>query len=666
MSFPWNDETITKYPTMLFEEFTTMADPFPLLTCLDLIKLKNEWDLKFNLDLPNTNIPYLSYDELKQFYEAYRWAIHLTYSKFYHWKTIVSESDELKKLTRKRNIKKQQTKDRYVVSLTTYCVYTNKSLSELISEAKKEQKTLDEDELSIIDLLEEFRPWMSEQGLGELTIRTRFNDVLTLYRNNRIRIPELERYIPDDEVQLEYSDLPAEKDIERAINSSTSLSARALFYFMASSGTGKLETANLTVQDFIDATRDYHGEIDNIENVLLKLEEMENVIPLFKLKRQKTGTTYHTCCTPQATKAILTLLRSKNHINNDDPLFYYKYGGISKAFHRANFKHGWPKIKNYYYFGSHRLRKRHASLLIRDKGLAHYLQGRVLDKTSRSYFFEDPKRVREEYKKYVPLLTIGEAEYYGVSSEEYDELQAENAEIKQKYENLQTCMDEQKAEYEQKIRNLESINVALSNKIDAVESRLDNITRESDIKSIIEYASQNEIVNKHDLMDTVMTLYDADYKAKRVRVIDDNYKQTLVNRALLIKDQLTYNPNSPEIMDERLEITYGKKYTNLKKNVHNVKKQLLKTKYPDLHLTQKNNNDIECELVKYMEKLLEDKDYPTEDAIERIIFDTLRIFDDVELVEDFEYVAHKERMQSEAEELEKLQDIEDERYGLDK
>ena len=67
-----------------------------------------------------------------------------------------------------------------------------------------------------------------------------------------------------------------------------------------------------------------------------------------------------------------------------------------------------------------------------------------------------------------------------------------------------------------------------------------------------------------------------------------------------------------------------------------------------------------------MEKLLEDKDYPTEDAIERIIFDTLRIFDDVELVEDFEYISHKERMQAEAEELEKLQDIEDERYGLDK
>ena len=38
-------------------------------------------------------------------------------------------------------------------------------------------------------------------------------------------------------------------DIERAIDGSISLSAKALFYFMASSGTGKRETANLTVRE---------------------------------------------------------------------------------------------------------------------------------------------------------------------------------------------------------------------------------------------------------------------------------------------------------------------------------------------------------------------------------------------------------------------------------
>ena len=535
--------------------------------------------------------------------------------KFYHWKSIVSESKEFQRLMRKRNIKKTQTKHRYLVSLTTYCVYTNKSLTKLVSEAKKEQKTLDEDELQIIDLLEEFRPWMSEQGLGALTIRTRFNDVLAFYRNNRIHIPELERYIPDEEKQLEFSDLPSEKDIERAIDSSTSLSAKALFYFMASSGTAKCETSKLTVQDFIDATRDYHGEIDNIENVLLKLEEIDDVVPLFKLKRQKTGTIYHTCCTPQATKAILTLLRSKKSIKNDDPLFYYKYNGISKAFHRANFKHGWPKIKNFYYFSSHRLRKRHASLLIRDKGLAHYLQGRVLDKTSRVYFLENPNRVREEY--------------------------------------------------EEEIRALKAINTALSNKIDTVESRIDNITRESDIKAIMEYASHNEVVNKYNLMDTVMTLYDADYKAKKIKVVDDNYKQTLVNRAFLIRDHIDYDPNSPEVLDERLETQYADKYNNLKNNVQTMKNELLNTKYRDLQLTKKNNTDINCELVKYMQKLLRNEDNPTTEGIEEIILNSLNVYEDITVIDALEYVNNKEKQQAEEEELEKIQNIEKEMYDLE-
>lgn len=586
--------------------------------------------------------------------------------KFYHWKEVVSESDEFKRLMRKRHIKKPQTKHRYVVSLTTYCVYTNKSLDELISEAKKEQKTLDEDELHIIDLLEEFRPWMSEQGLGALTIRTRFNDVKTFYRNNRVKIPELERYNPDKEPQLEFSDLPTESDIERAIDSSVSLSAKALFYFMASSGTAKCETSKLTVQDFIDATRDYHGEIDNIENVLLKLEEIDNVIPLFRIERQKTGTIYHTCCTPQATKAILTLLRSKKSINNDDPLFYYKYGGISKAFQRANLKHGWPKIKHYYYFSSHRLRKRHASLLIRDKGLAHYLQGRVLDKTSRSYFFENPKRVREEYKKYVPILTIGEAEYYGVSSEEYEELQSENKKIRQNYEELEKSMDKQKEEYEQKIKDLEAINVALSNKIDTVESRIDNITRENDIKAIINYASRNTVVNEHDLMDIVMALYDADYKAKRIRVVDEDYKQTLVNRALLIQNQRENDPNSPKSIEKRLEMEYGEKYSELKTAVDNMKRELLRTKYLELQLTMKNHNTIDGLLIKYMQKLLSNNDSPLAEEIEEIIFNSLNIYEDITVIDAYGYVNKKEQKKAEEGELEKLQKIEKEMYGIDK
>ena len=99
-------------------------------------------------------------------------------------------------------------------------------------------------------------------------------------------------------------------------------------------------------------------------------------------------------------------------------------------------------------------------------------------------------------------------------------------------------MDAQKSEYEKKIRDLESINVALSDRVDDFESRLDNITREADTRAILDYASKNVTVNKYNLMDTVMALYNADYAAKKVKIIDDEYKQTLINRAFLIKDQL--------------------------------------------------------------------------------------------------------------------------------
>lgn len=575
--------------------------------------------------------------------------------RFFYWKANVKESNEFKSFMRKRNIKKQQTKNRYIVSLTSYCVYTEKSLSDILAEAKTEQKTLDEEDRNIIDLLEEYRPWMSEQGLSNLTIRTRFNDILLFYRHNRIHIPQLQTFNPNEEYELEYSDLPSEEDIQRAIDSTTSLANKALFYFSASSGTAKQEISELTVQDFIDATYTYHNEIDNIDNVLKKLEGRDDIVPLFKMKRQKTGKKYHTCCTPQATKAIITLLRSKERIKNDDPLFGLKYAGISKAFQRANLKHNWPKIKNYYYFGCHRLRKRHASLLIRDKELANYLEGRKEDKLTQTYFFEDPEKVRDEYKRHIPALTIGKAEYYGVASEEYEELKEEN-------EKLKNSMEAQKLEYEQKIRNLESINVALSDKVDTFEARLDNIARDNDIRAILDYASKNETVNKYNLMDTIMALYDADYKSKRVNIIDDEYKQTLINRAFLIKDQVSYDASAPEIRDRELEIEFGEEYTKLKERTINMKKQLLKTKYPDLQLTQKNNKDINCELVKYVEKLLTQKQNPTREEVENIILNTLNVLDDISIIDTYEYLKKKEKKQAEQEQIESIREIENQMY----
>ena len=96
-----------------------------------------------------------------------------------------------------------------------------------------------------------------------------------------------------------------------------------------------------------------------------------------------------------------------------------------------------------------------------------------------------------------------------------------------------------------------------------------------------------------------------------------------------------------------------------------MKNELLNTKYRDLQLTKKNNNDINCELVKYMQKLLRNEDKPTTESIEEIILNSLNVYEDITVIDALEYVNNKEKQQAEEEELEKIQNIEKEMYDLE-
>lgn len=56
---------------------------------------------------------------------------------------------------------------------------------------------------------------------------------------------------------------------------------------MVSGGFGKTETINMTIKDFIDATKDYHNET-NIYKLIEKLQKQDNVVPSFwKVRREK-------------------------------------------------------------------------------------------------------------------------------------------------------------------------------------------------------------------------------------------------------------------------------------------------------------------------------------------------------------------------------------------
>ena len=74
---------------------------------------------------------------------------------------------------------------------------------------------------------------------------------------------------------------------------------RAIILFISSSGCGRSETVNLTIQDFINATSDYHHNTE-IYNVLNELKDKQDIIPRWEICRNKTNKFYTTFTSPEA------------------------------------------------------------------------------------------------------------------------------------------------------------------------------------------------------------------------------------------------------------------------------------------------------------------------------------------------------------------------------
>ena len=159
---------------------------------------------------------------------------------------------------------------------------------------------------------------------------------------------------------------------------------------------------NITIQDFIDATREYHDSED-IYEIITILIKRDDIVPTFKLKRQKTNKFYYTFCSPEAVTYILNyLIISKRKLKNEDKLFKTNLDYLNNYFNEINESLNLGKVRKYNRFRSHMLRKFHASILYNhENGLSleeiDALQGRGKNNTHASYFMENPKNLKEKY-----------------------------------------------------------------------------------------------------------------------------------------------------------------------------------------------------------------------------------------------------------------------------
>ncbi|WP_156314558.1 hypothetical protein [Methanobrevibacter arboriphilus] len=148
---------------------------------------------------------------------------------------------------------------------------------------------------------------------------------------------------------------------------------------MLSSACAKVDTLNIKVIDFLEATSKYHNintyikeDIEDkfkqenkiVNNIIGVLLEKNRMIPTFRLKRQKTSKYFTTYCSPEATNAIVSYLISlKEELNYNDNLFKINERYFNDKFKEINDKLDRFKQRKTKKFTSHMLRKMNASLL---------------------------------------------------------------------------------------------------------------------------------------------------------------------------------------------------------------------------------------------------------------------------------------------------------------
>lgn len=324
---------------------------------------------------------------------------------------------------------KWNTQRKYKYAVQKYCKYHNKTLHELLEEAEQEEeKGIRWKHRKLKKRLLNYRQWLVE-NYAKNTINANFIPILVIYEFYEIELQKLPRISNIQKTApITYKDLPDKEVIRAALDIASPL-MKAVILFTVSSGTARAETLNLTINDYMKATQEYHNTND-ITEMIDTLNKIEDVVPTFNILRQKTNKYYTTYCSPEAVKAINHYLLSRvDPLTPDSPLFKIGETTFIIKFEELNDELGLGFVGNYRRLRSHMLRKYHATTLYND-GMAldkiNDLQGKTKNKTDSVYFMTNPEDLKLEYIEHLPALSMGkDVEKITVKSPEFSRLENE-------------------------------------------------------------------------------------------------------------------------------------------------------------------------------------------------------------------------------------------------
>lgn len=368
--------------------------------------------------------------------------------------TIIEEFAKARRL-------KKGTIEQYQIALNFYSKFQEKPLSELLDEADaEEEQGIRWKKRKLKQRLLNYRNYLYEHHVKS-TADLKFALIKTFYKHYEIEIhdlPTLNRKNIKLSEPLKFKDLPDKELIRKCLKIANPL-MRAIILFMSSSGCARAETLSLTVQDYLEATKEYHQTNDISKAV--EIMHDKDIVPTFYLKRIKTNKYYYTFCSPEANREIINYLLLREDLNNDKlneiQLFKCNTAYFERHFAKINNTLDLGKIGAHNRFKSHILRKFHATNLYNDKMSLEEidaLQGRSKEATHSSYFTEDPTKLKEKYIEHLDCLTINlDVNNINIKSPEYLELEQKYNEKEDQFQN----MEERLSKVEKLFSNVEDM-----------------------------------------------------------------------------------------------------------------------------------------------------------------------------------------------------------------
>lgn len=318
----------------------------------------------------------------------------------------------IKQIITERNLKSNAYR-RFKTAINKYLEFHQykKTMYQLIHEALNEQNAgILQQKQKLYQYLISFRVYLAD-NVAPSTLKTYTVTLNGIYRHYGVLIPELPPFKIRQEKPLCYNDLPTHEDIKKAVSISQS-DMRALILFQSSSGTSLHESLTITIRMFFEACGIKEVDNHSIPYYLNHLKQKKELIPLFSLERVKTNKYYYTCCSNEATTAIIDWLTNRTALKLDDKIwpknknkYTQKYAAINKQLKMGY--HG----RKYSKFRSHTMRKFHASNLGGGTELIDELQGRGKSQVHEAYIKDKPAEIKQKYMKYMNNILINETSY---------------------------------------------------------------------------------------------------------------------------------------------------------------------------------------------------------------------------------------------------------------